>query len=1111
MEKDYLIFRLQDNTDLSGSLKHWDDSVMYDEDRITDIQSSNTASTTAPTSIPSPFARMDLAKTAFAYVANDLDNAPKMYQKTVSDCLDVAEIFFNYDKLRDKVEIIVWDPNTDLQRMIADQPAIGNTLKKFMDRDTDSFHFNKMKRLYLLNYIGPDRPNEMNILGATSPVTLFFSVTNEEGTKDDLSYVTPNIHFGQDNPFDKDYQPLYKRDAEFVKYLFAFKKSVIGFAGLFKEFNSYLETCYGRLPQALKDEISNLNETSVGDYEKLNVGNDTVEILGYEFHKRPDIKPKSDFEIASSIFSGQTKPLVLPVESGNSYANYQYTIASWGTQNKAPYYDSMTISKRTLPANGSVYPYLTISDFLSDTIYKMPFEMDSQSYFDGNLNGDKNNSFLLPLTDRFFEYFTVDELMGDVVDAGGHRKKMIEMDVLSTGIEVTLRIPVKRCFVEYKRIYFDNTVGNNAENKGSVKEKIFGLGVFPLVRCLDEKLSHYRIAMFDKTNEKPELKVMRGNGEVNMSRVVRRKTGDNCSVETYVADGCEFDRILVEFDKNGVIIPRFKVAAGQSSFVFAVDFGTTNTHIEYSKDGGPVTAFYVLEGESQMSCLHKDYKMHRDIRASFDNNFIPQIIKEDGEYEFPIRTAFAEFNEIDYEKSFYTLASGNIPFKYEKEKLPPYNVIKTNLKWSSTQRERIRLFVENIMYMLHNKVLNNQGNLNKTKVVWFYPVSMTANQRSQFERIWQDAYRKFFGPDTDNVVKLSESVAPYYYYRNTRGAGSRVVTVDVGGETTDVYVVENDEPKMLSSFRFASNAVFGDGYNWDADNNGFVNLYHDDVKNLLSRNNLNELVLAFDEIYARKKSSDIIAFLFSLSNNHQVRNKNITSLDFVQKLGDNGRMKYVFILFYSAIIYHVANVMKSKDIKQPYTLAFSGNGSKTLRVLTSDTKILSEFVGLIFKHVYGDAYESHKIDVIMEDMPKKATCRGGIIRCEAGQADLPEDIRYDLLGNDKITTLEGIHFPQITDAIMNGVVEEVKTFLDFVLKMNYHNYFRDKFGADVSIFEDVNNLLLADDLNEYLKGGIEVRSKEIDAMGAGDEIDETLFFYPIVGLLNSMAREISKI
>ena len=67
------------------------------------------------TSIPSPFARIDLVKTAFKEVCRrananlkELDGNT-IFHKMVSDTLDVGEIFFNIDKLNSKVEIITCD------------------------------------------------------------------------------------------------------------------------------------------------------------------------------------------------------------------------------------------------------------------------------------------------------------------------------------------------------------------------------------------------------------------------------------------------------------------------------------------------------------------------------------------------------------------------------------------------------------------------------------------------------------------------------------------------------------------------------------------------------------------------------------------------------------------------------------------------------------------------------------------------------------------------------------------------------------------------------------------------------------------------------------------
>jgi hypothetical protein len=1111
-KKEYIIFRLQDGTDLSGSLKNWDDSVMYDENRISIIESSNEATTVAPTSIPSPFARMDLARTAFANVAKDLKGAANMYQKIVSDTLDVAEIFFNYDKLRDKVEIIVWDKTTDLANMIQSQPVMGRTLEKFINRDSDSFHFDKLNRLYILNYIGPDRPMQMNIIGATSPVTLFFSVANEQNKKgDDLSYVSPHIHFGQDMPFDKGFQPLYNRDDEFIKYMYAFQKSVPQFASLFPEVNSYLDECHKLLRQELKDAILKQSSVSVNDYEKLNLGNDYVEILGYHFHKRPDIKPRSDFEISSTVYQGAVKPLVLPIESGNEYANKLYTQSPWGTQNKAPYYDEKALQDRVLPFEGSKFPYLTISDFLSDTVVKMPYEMNNEAFFDGGIEGNGPSCFLLPLTKAFFDYFTVNDLKGMVDTEGGKQKKMFEMKRLATGVEVVLRIPIKKGIVEYQRNYYENTAGNNSQNKGGIIEKSFGLGVFPLVRCQEEALSHFRVALFDKTNNDVVLGFFKGNASVEVDRVMRRECRENCSVETYVLEHEDFDRIVVNVRGcQAVIVPKFKPESGQAAYTFAVDFGTTNTYIEYSVDGNPSKSFDITENECQMQRLHVDYRTDRDVRDSFDNNFVPQIIAEGKEYEFPIRTAFAEHKDIDYNKSVYALASGNIPFKYEKDVIPPYNVVRTDLKWSSTQRDRIKLFIENLIFMMRNKVLLNGGRLSNTKVVWFYPASMTEAQKNQLRTIWDSLYEKYFGTNAAiNVTPMSESIAPYYYYRNKQGARSNAITIDVGGETTDIYAVENNIPMMLTSFRFASNAVFGDGYNWDADNNGFVKLYQEEIQSILRTNNLVDLDKAFAGILDKKKSSDIIAFFFSLAGNKQVTNLNVNSLNFLQKLSDNKQLKYVFVLFYASIVYHVACTMKAKGLQVPSTIAFSGNGSRTLAVLSPYDKTLADFFGRIFSKVYGG--NAVAIDVILENQPKKATCKGGILSTEAQAAELREDIKFDLLGCDDSTSIEHKTLSGIDETTKGQIVNEVLRFVAFAKDLNRNDYYRDKFDVDASVENLIDELFTKDKVNEYLKEGIDRKKQELTNMNAQDSIDETLFFYPFIGLLNELAREISKL
>ena len=138
------------------------------------------------TSIPSPFARIDLVKTAFKEVCRrasrdvrELDGNT-IFHKMVSDSLDVGEIFFNIDKFKDKIEIITWNPSLMIDALKNDKNTshyyVADALQKYLISDAKTYNFDQLKNIYLLNYT--NGPDELNIIGATSPATLFFSGAN---------------------------------------------------------------------------------------------------------------------------------------------------------------------------------------------------------------------------------------------------------------------------------------------------------------------------------------------------------------------------------------------------------------------------------------------------------------------------------------------------------------------------------------------------------------------------------------------------------------------------------------------------------------------------------------------------------------------------------------------------------------------------------------------------------------------------------------------------------------------------------------------------------------------------------------------------------------------
>ena len=85
-------------------------------------------------------------------------------------CLDLAEMLFNSDSLRENLRIIVWDKNAEIAKMKASSNAhrrLAETLELYLQQDKESYNFDLLRRLYILEF-------NHKIIGCTSPATLFF-------------------------------------------------------------------------------------------------------------------------------------------------------------------------------------------------------------------------------------------------------------------------------------------------------------------------------------------------------------------------------------------------------------------------------------------------------------------------------------------------------------------------------------------------------------------------------------------------------------------------------------------------------------------------------------------------------------------------------------------------------------------------------------------------------------------------------------------------------------------------------------------------------------------------------------------------------------------------
>ena len=1125
------VFRFHPGADLS----HWQVSSPLNNIAINAIEDPNGLTAKKEiTSIPSPFARIDLVRTAFKNITDSKDlDGKTIFHKMISDSLDIAQIFFKSETFEDKISIIAWDKRKDLDLLLNSSNiahrTLGETLRLFLNQDSDVYNFNDLQRIYLINY--KSGPNPINIIGGTSPCSLFFSTANN------LNYV--NIQEGQDTFFDEDYCPLYKRDSDFIKFIFGLSKSIPNFSTKFAYFYEYLNLTYTKLSQELKDFINNNSAEWYLNLPSLTIdGIGTLEINGNLLKTKKnspiDIQIKSDFVIESSKQQTKLKPLVLPNDIFNEALFY--TTDKWDFHQKAPFFDSKKINDRKLPYVNDHYPYLTICDFLEPVILRTLLPVNSEFFFDGNHQKPTKNSnkgFLLPIKPTYFDYFNLEDLKKKTIDGNPY----FELKSLSNeSVEAILRIPIKHNkYITFKRIY-NNPVNNNLllesdeeNNFGVIVENVFTVALFPFFKYPNNIKADYRISIYEgdylpiTEQNKYDLKFYNDeNKQIDNIPISQKRFKHEIDISnsTFILN-TNFNYIQVTNNfGNGIIYPQFKTFKGTDQFSFAIDFGTTNTHIEYSVNGNEPRAFDITKDDIQLAKLHDlddvlemDKVNSNQLRAIYNyinQDLISKQIQTDSEFSLPFRSSVLYHSNLDFQKSIHTLADISIPLTYERKSYDKVNKVKTNLKWGANNDEEnkkiLKAYFEKILLLIKAKMILNNGDIDKIKISWFYPSSMSNYKLNLLENLWNESTSNIFNNNI-KPIRICESLAPFYYYMNFKGKFAitkPAVSIDLGGGTTDIVVYENNQATLLTSFRFAGNSIFGDDYNRNNNINGFVQKYFEKYIKTLELNSLNETILALKQINSSNNSSDIINSFFSLSTNKLIKDKNL-NISFLNDLKEDEDFKIIFLLFFTSIQYHLANLMKNSQKEIPDYMLFSGTASKLLQIIDPSTiqTISSAIINEVFKKVYSLDYNP-KISVELSENPKEITSKGGV-SMNSSQIINPNDIKKVFISNNFIGN-KFIYNELSENEIQNSLNDYYK-FLDFFFELNSNLNFNKNFGINPLIIEGVKEFLFSN-AEKALKTGLLLKENEVGANFKNENIEETLFFYPIIGSIGELAFNI---
>lgn len=1091
----------------------------------------------APTSIPSPFARMDLVRKSFEnigqsprlgfYQRGETVVASREDERAVSQCLDLAELLFFYENFKDRIEIIEWNKQHQVKTLI-DSPnpghrKLGDVLDMYLRQDAGSFNFHALNSIYIIKC-------NHQVIGGTSPLTLFFNAANRSGSL--------NLISTKGKAFFSDVVPLYERDPEFQKYIYLLFRANPDLGEKMKAFQEYLNKNLNILSTSAPTLFNALNTLKTSDlesnYQSLYTkdAGQVVEVFDVAFKILDSNKipvDQSDFVIHTSKYNG-TKPLVLQ----NSFNKpFKYVNGNWDQRTIVKYVDGDSLSQRILPGLNIKYPYLTVSDFLEDTLIRMVYPLDAVNYFDGNLrlsDADNTKSYLLPLKPLFFEFFKVSELIG-----GQYGSPHISIEEgIKDSVRVLLKIPVKNGadFIIFERVYHNESTADAQSNKGAIAEQQFSITLFPFVQHPAGVNVRYSLQLVDRNMGSRSFEIdyllhfysdtdKRELTDIEQTMRSQKIRGDFTKTTTkYFLIDKAFDFVQVDSGQGrGIIAPRWRNSHNTGdSYTFAVDFGTTNTHIEYSVNGGQPKSFDITEDDIQAVSLISEETEHNfsglgavDLRTTVNKEFVPRIIQKGSVFSFPIRTALSQSRSLAPKAGGKALLDFNIPFVFEKD-IDKNSRYFTNLKWDSRESNnemRIKAFIEQLLVMIRAKVLVNGGDLQSTKVIWTYPISMSAVRKDRLSQLWNTLYQQYINAGAD-TLSLSESLAPYYYFKTNQnleasGFGTSVL-MDIGGGTSDVVVYRDNVPVLVSSYRFAGNTIFGDGFTefGNIQNNMLVKKYYREFGELLNEHSVLKSIA--DELYANNKAADFNAFLFSLSNNAMIKNKAL--LDYNSKLADDGDIKIVFLYFYVAKIYHVAKVMKKKGIDLPGNLIFSGNGSKVLNIVSANPVRLAGLASEVFGYVYQQTAPKGLKVSIEKDIPKAITSKGSIIHYSRLENEVSlKDIKYTLTCVDGLDTIT--HGDLLDESVQSGVVSQILEFNSFFAELLVGFECEDKFGVSyrsIEVFREVSNK----HLKEFLKAAIEFNEKMEGApINTNAVLAETPFFLPLSETIQQLINALS--
>lgn len=1013
------------------------------------ISEQRTNNSSALNALPTPFARFFVVKEAFRRALEELKDKKKIagdaYNRLVSDTLDIFELLYNqtyhasrWEETR-KLNILEWDYSQQIPQLKPQVPILAGAIENYFKSDLKAAG-NKLFFVVLTDN-GRDY-----LLGTSSPFT---------------GFITPP-------DLDKKIDPRGKKAQTFM-------------GKRYEQFPSIPRKSSGTYFKDIR--LFGDRDKAFKNYMYYLVNNDQ---LGQEMRELRDYIKQ--FAIFDQDIIKDWQPNLKPIIS---------------TESNDVAINGLMIYKD----NG-----LSTVNFFNDNLVKLPFRL-SQEYYRAmtfvNDSEDRSYDFLIPISRE-----GLDKIEGE--------------------FECTCKVTPTKTIVtlSYKgQTYTKEYTTDGGGSYGHIvnltgRENInFNLAVFPNILSPNEKENNYFKIMavvndfttdyrpfsidkldldfFYREGDKfKEIEII-DNDNVHSPfgvrpAVVRSRQNVNqeigASSKFYEVFNNQFDAINVRFGLDsghteGFLFPKWKVAQRTTeSYTYAIDLGTTNTYISCTKDNEDNEPEQLSMDEPMVAYLH-DYKKSRQhptvslienaieekSRKNFATEFLPALI--DGSiFKFPIRTALV-IPKTD--RSAANLFDNcNIAFFYEKSTGLGNQTILTDIKWQNSHEKELRVFIRELLLIVKTDILQKNGLLSATKIIWFKPLSFKAGVRDLYTKIWNEEAKEILNIASSQIDNVSESEAPYYYFRKKNAFQSidAVSIVDIGGGSTDFVYFSDSKPQIANSVHFGCDVLWGNGFNEydNARDNGIYQKFGEAIH--FDDDELEKLNIQM-RMSTETSTKDILNFWLSNDDKSEISKKLRESY------------KPLFLYHFASLVYFMAKMYYAKGLDCPRSVLFCGNGSRYIDgFLSSNIPTIEAIVTHIFKSVYGN--DIKKVQVILPDVRKESTCYGGLYRKK--DVEVPTEFNFQGIDASEYENVEALKnaFPTIRKELLLNFNQFNKVYKE-LLKILVHD-------GELENFTDTDKIvnIISSDLDDSLTKNF--KTQVVESLNDNEVYHDSVFFLPVI-------------